>query len=313
MIAIAEHLRPFSHRPGTACLIPSTPIEVQVFPTLIRFHDRTLIKEHPLPATHPLAPFTVFQDLERQCVTIYAHHACYHITPTLEVLTQKKAPHYPHPNHERLSLGSHKSQDFDAIRKRGDLCEIFPLLYRLGKITPVTLPAGHHPMFSLLDSCETLIAKSAHDKIGEAFLRLFYAAFRGMLVPRLFDDEYQGIVHSEESTASPLPLLSGAAFLIRSLFIEEHTDHIAILPHLPPQFHAGRFVRLQVENLGEIDLEWSKKTLRRLVIRSAVDRELAFCFQPFLKTCRVQGNRMACDMAVAIKSGTTYVWDRFEK
>ena len=61
-IAIAERLKPFSHTPGVACLIPGTCWKVEAFPTLLRIGEKY---DLPLPITGPVADFTLELDLEK--------------------------------------------------------------------------------------------------------------------------------------------------------------------------------------------------------------------------------------------------------
>ncbi len=81
-------------------------------------------------------------------------------------------------------------------------------------------------------------------------------------------NQYQGLMPLERSqgNVSPLAFLTEGARLIRNHFIEEEPNGIKILPALPPECHAGRLINVAIKGVN-LDLEWSKKTIRRLILR----------------------------------------------
>ena len=58
-IKIAAKLRPFSHVPGAACVIPGTSAVIEAFPTLLRIdgHEITLNLTGPVKDFYPSARF----------------------------------------------------------------------------------------------------------------------------------------------------------------------------------------------------------------------------------------------------------------
>lgn len=114
MIHIATKLRPFSHLFGAKCLLPGTDTVVEAFPNVLRVGT----KEIPLNIS---SGFTLQQDLTRNCVWVFGKN----VRIKLEGVSQGKI--------ERLSLGSHKSQDWDMVLRRMDMNEILPVLYDLGQ------------------------------------------------------------------------------------------------------------------------------------------------------------------------------------
>lgn len=324
LIQIAARLRPFSHLPNTACLIPGTDTIVEVFPARIFLKDfeGKILKEVVLDVEGPLKQFTVMQDLERGCVTIFSECYRFHILPDGQLSYAKHPGLPPLQMHERLSLGSHKKQEWEAIRKRLDFREIFPLWFRLGGL--LRLPERKEPnagMFSLLETCREAIEAHHPEHVIPAFERLFLAGFHGLLVPRLTDEDYQGIIPAEagQANGSPLYLLTEGAALIRSLFLAASDNEIAILPNLPPEFFAGRMLRLLCPPYGELDLEWSKKSVRRLVFRAACDGEVHLHFRSPIRSYRVRGSVREMGEVrtigepLEIKSGSTYLLDQFQK
>lgn len=312
-------MNPFSHLPGTALLIPGSSFEVEVFPALVRIFDlassqRVLVKEVPVAVQGPLKNFTVLQDIERGCVTVFAKGMRYHILPSLEIRHEKKTG-LPLQVRERLFFGCHKKPEWQSLYKRGDFREIFPLWHALGSslsLPPSTLKKG---MFALLEEIEE---ETKPGKIVGHFQKLFLAGFRGMLVPRLFDDSFQGIVKEDSENVSPLYLLTKGATLIRALFISHDERGISFLPKLPPEFFCGRFTKGHTP-FGTVDLEWTKKTVRTLEFTSAVTATLQMRFHSSLKTCRLRtgkeekGERVNVKEMLSVQKGVHYRLDRFER
>lgn len=322
MIKIAAKLRPFSFVPGTFCLIPGSFHAVEVFPTLLRIYDlrekeKKLIKEVPLETKGSPSHFMVIQDLEKGVVTIRIGRERFHILPSLELIKKRSAP-----SHivflERLSLGSHKKQEWEKISARKDFKEIFPLWMRLVSLLPPLPPRKEEGgMFSLLHACEKAIEASYPEHILPFFKKLYLAGFHDLLVPRLKDDEYQGILEEETiPDVSPLYLIKEGGDLIRSLFVKMSGDEIVILPHLPPEFHCGRLLHVAT-SLGELHLEWSKKTILQVIFKAKQDGILCLRFCSSLKSARLKTSDQTkvIDLGVPleIKSGSLYLWDRFQK
>lgn len=317
MIKIAARLHPFSHSPRTRCLIPGTDILVEACPALIRVGKKEIILE----IEGPLKNFTVMQDLERGCVTVFSEHYHFHILPSCEIVYTKN-PHLPPlANQERLSLGSHKKQEWEGIRKRLDFREIFPLWFRLGSL--LKLPKREEEdkgIFTLIAGCREAILAHQPEKILPAFHKLFLAGFQDLMVPRLQDEEFQGILphNTPLPESSPLYLLREGADLIRSLFFLSSGSEVALLPNLPPEFFAGRMTNLACPPYGELDIEWTKKEIRTLEFRATLDGELHLHFPSSMKNYRLRsskrerGKRRSCGDPLEIKSGCRYLLDQIK-
>lgn len=297
---------------------------MEAYPARIFLKDFNgkVVKEIILDVEGPLRHFTLMQDLERGCVTVFSEHYRFHLLPGGKISYAKHPGLPPQAIQERLSLGSHKKQEWEGIRRRLDFRELFPIWFRLGSI--LSLSPRIEPnegVFSLLEACREAIEAHQPEHVLPAFEKLFLAGFGGMFVPRLRDEEHQGILPAEagEARGSPLYLLSEGADLIRSLFLVASDNEIAILPNLPPEFFAGRMLHLLCPPYGEIDLEWSKKTIRRLVFRAARDGEVHFHFRSSVKryrlhrTLRDKGEVRTIGEPLEIKSGNTYLLDQFQK
>lgn len=270
MLKIKEKLRPFSHKPGRRCWLPRTNIEVQAYPTKLIIAG----KEYPLDG--PVEQFTLMQDLERGCVVVFSEKYRLYVWPNGEVKKEKP----PILFHERLFLGCTKKQEWELMKRRFDPCELFPLWFQLGQMEA----RGH---FSLLDECQKVL--HTPEKIVPTFMKLLRVGFEEMMVPRRTDSDFQGLC--EDSVEGDVAiLLSEGSRLIRSLFLEGEQ----ILPHLPPEFHCGRLLTESIE------IEWSKKQVRRVVVHSSTEPKLHFSKN--IKRYRVTK-----------KGEMLYLLDRFEK
>lgn len=219
---------------------------------------------------------------------------------------------------EKLSLGNHKAQDWDKMRPRLDMSEILPFWIRLGQITPPSQGSSVGTA-ALLNPIRNAIDDRALEKILPAFQNLFLAGFDPGLSPRLLDTQHHGF-HlpsiKQDDKISPLYLLTEGANLIRKLFLQVEGEQIKILPALPPQFHCGRFLHLHTP-AGILDIEWSKKEIRKIILKATKTGEGHFIFQKGLKSFRLRqkksekGEIHACNTPISILEGNTYFIDQF--
>lgn len=346
-IAIAERFRPYSHCPGTFVLVPGTTVRLQVFPSMISVCGMSGPLPHrnfsiQLPFLGPVKEFTVQQDLEKGVVRAWGHarqgffrYACSRADslPGIAFFIEKWPDMLPCPfpkaegtailwdkEVERLSLGSHKAQDWEMVSRRGAMEEIMPLWFRLGQMLP-EIESSREGVLELLDSLCSAISSNSPETILPSFTPLFLAGFNGLLSPSLNDDFHQGLCLKEvghECRASPLAILTEGAKLIRSLFIREEKHGLAMLPRLPPEFHCGRMTGVK-SSFGELDFEWSKKLLRRVVLRPAKNCKVDFNFQKSLKSFRFRegnkdkGARLLTDQSLEFQAGKLYYLDNFQK
>lgn len=267
-------LQPFSHRPGTPCVVPGSDWVVEPFPALLRVRGG---REFALGITGPVREFTVQLDLEKTQVSVWGHaqegYFRYQIaageaglelrvmrgfalrvgdvvvSPKSSLLLARGSKlAAPRQALERLSLGNFRAQDIDRMRERLDMRELAPMLFALGQKVPVA------PLV-----------------LAEANLtHLFLARFTGLFVPAREDALHQGIavnVHGVE----PLALLSGAYATIRSWLLDGEN----ILPALPREWEAGKVFGLQTHG-GALDIEWRKGRVWRMAFRGAEPPEFVF-------------------------------------
>jgi hypothetical protein len=361
-IPIAQRLHPFSHAAGTQFLVPRTSLAVQIFPTRLNFSDLEGRLEPfflTLDFSGPIQGFTAEVDLERGLLSVFGmtqtgymryqlcaregsllltmektpgeRVVCRHSRCAEEISFQRGESKSVCPSlkniveivpQERLSLGMHRAQDWDLVRRRLECKEIFPFWLSMANHTPAAENIVEEA--SLLNACKNKIEQRQRESVLEAFEHLFLAAFEGVLTPRWVDSDYQGIGSQFPTTApsiSSLPLLTQSGQLIRSLFIEESSGEVSLLPCLPPQFHCGRMIRVRTSRGEVLDFEWTKKTLRSVLIHSASGGPLtlkfpkgirsfrATCGKQVLKKVNVDAEGRA---ALSLEAGKTLQLDRLE-
>ena len=339
-ITIAERLRPFSHTPGSGCLIPGTWWQIQAFPTLLRLSHKSQVIEIALKITGPVKDFTLQLDLEKGAVYIFgkAQEGYFRLrleaidsgfnlyaekTPTTGLSTSKGdlQPkghlHFPvqmvfsvSSSAERISFGSHKEQDWDLASRRSDLREIIPQLLFLGKKTPHALaPTPILP--------EKKPEKSQIEPLLQSFIQ---AHFKQILVPRLLDEQHLGMAFPVlDSSAEPSILLGAAVQWIRSLFFVQNERRLQILPLLLPSTDCGRFISIVCPGIGTLDFEWSKFLLRKLILKVTTPGEILFDLQKEIESFRVRktrfekGRRQKSTEPLLVEPGKTYFLDNFQK
>ncbi|MBS0634274.1 MAG: hypothetical protein JSR37_02280 [Verrucomicrobia bacterium] len=284
---ISLRFKPFSHLPGTFCLIPGTSLAVQVFPSCYSLYDCSDVPR--LIETKPLEPFleqfTLLQNLEQGKVEVSGFTKS-------GFQRHKIGPDVTFGPRERLFLGVDKSQDWQLVKRRMDMNEIMPYLYWLAQ--SVTVP-------------KTSVTSELDLK------QLFKAGFSDMLMPRLFDSDYHGFDKPvvSDTSQSPLVLLKTVFERIRSLFFQEHDDQMLILPD--PSSHSGTMMDVKTARGHTITLEWTKHLIRRMVIKSACDDVIRLDFQNPIKSTRFQGERIQLPTQIAVTANQTYLFDNFQK
>jgi hypothetical protein len=320
-IVIKEKCKPFSHIPGASCVIPGTYEIIEAFPVLLRVAGH----EVKLSCTGPVQGFTLELDIERHCVFVFgrAKEGYYKIrveaSPSGFYLHPERGSSLPHTIHikkevdfvpkaplEHLFLGSHKRQNWEKIGH--DLKTAVPILFSLGQKGPLLPPQP------LTGTALFLQIPEDRRQIFGALEALFLSAFSKMLIPRLFDDQYQGIVPDGPVEGNRFFILQESAKFLRSLFFQQNERRLKILPHLPIPFDCGKMTCVKVEGVGEIDFEWSKKVLRKAVLRASTTGEILLDLQKEIKSLRVNKSvRHKATEPLLIQAGKSYSLDRFQK
>lgn len=304
-IVIAQKFRPFSHTPGTCCLIPNTTWQARIYPAKIFFHNlaRKGAKEIDLDIKGPVKGFTILLNLEMGRIEVFGRgkegYFRYFITPEKYSFLQSYDLKTPKM---KLSMGIHKNQDWDLIQRRMDMAEIFPFWLLMAEWIPM------HPLPELGTG---ILLKN-----GE--LELTYrTAFQGILCPRLKDENYLGIIPDLDipKDMSPLGIIHEGARQIKQLFFQEEGDIWHFLPHLPKEFHSGRLIHLESKQGDEIHIEWSKKALKKVIIKPSTCRTISLKLQKGLKSFRMRthlrqkGSRKTIE--IPLEARKTLYLDRF--
>ena len=181
--------------------------------------------------------------------------------------------------------------------------------------------APHLSPSSQLGTLALLRDEKTPEDVIPAFETLFLAGFEGLLSPRLQDEDHHGLhlpALSDPFNGSPLQLLTSGAALIRGLFVKQDGQEMHLLPCLPPEFHCGRLIGIQWPTVGVVDLEWSKKTLRRLILHCETAGEVRLCFPKALKSFRIRkgnrdrGRRLFCHDSIVLLPNAEYYLDNFQ-
>lgn len=293
-------------------MVPGTCQIVQIFPTRIRLEEGA---EIPLEITGPVEGFTAALDLEKGCVIIsgfgregFKRHTLFVEQGSLilkgkntsqEIL--KLRPAALRKPSEQLSLGVHKKQEWEQVVKRGNLNELFPFWLRASQWMPS-------------EPSDESIQTNDSD-----FQRLFRAGFSGMLCPELEDTTFSGYSLPNSTAQSPFSFLVKTGHMIRSLFFREEGQVFSVLPSLPSKMHCGRYIGIETKEGDRLDIEWSKKCLRRLVLTPKTSRVIQLKLQKEIKTYRVRASRkdrgkmLSLQDPLVLKQGEPLFLDRFQR
>lgn len=346
-ITIANRFRPFSHYPGTSLMLPGSYLSIHCFPTRLFIYDLSssipsLLTEVHFRIDGPVHEWTALQDMEKNCLVIWGNgkkgffrYRLYSVENDPQQLTisvekgdltwsctqgyilaeeQPKEKNACIP--ERLSLGCHKQQECDLINRRVDMAEILPFWFRLGQLIPIeTTPTFEGTQF-LLKKC---IENKDKLTIAAQLKDLFLVGFDSFLSPRLVDENFYGfdLPSIENQSASPLTLLSEGVKVIRTLFFQQQDNHLEILPFLPPQFHSGRLLHIDCQSMGSMDIEWSKKLIRRAIFQAKEDASLNFIWQKEISRFRLRSGKkeeiLSSNKIIEVRKGEVYFFDNYEK
>ncbi|MEL7430950.1 MAG: hypothetical protein AAGI90_00260 [Chlamydiota bacterium] len=190
---------------------------------------------------------------------------------------------------EKLSLGSHKKQEIEEVRRRGTLEEILPLWHRIATFYPAKKPAP------LVDQ--------------NLLLRTFWSEFSGIFCPE--KDPFRLRIPSVLED----PFSYGSSLIATCFFFYKNNT----LHFLPKKwFPFGKMTGIFVEGVGHIDFSWSKNKMRMIHIHGKKEAKVHLSL-PGLKTVRLSANRKILEKKRSLKDpllieeGRSYVLDRFER
>ncbi len=322
-IDIAARLKPFVTRAGVALLVPGTTVVARLYPQLVELSDGRQLE---VPVQGPVTRFFVQQDLERGEVRAWGVAATGHFsfalvpdeTGEVQLCWGKERPtgRLSIPKGARLSLGSHKKLDWDLVQRRHDLTEILPVWYRLGQLTP---DQGIVTGDSLFDDLCGAIEACAKLEVSAHLLALFRTGFTDLMVPTASDTLHLGYPKPPlPEGCLPLALLSACHRPLLSLFLRVAEAQVALLPCLPRELVSGRLTGVELP-FGTLDMEWTKRKMRRAVVHIAHSGEVAFALHNGLKRFRLRrglqdrGRVVDGGHPLAVSRREVLFLDRFEK
>lgn len=349
-IKIQHRFEPFSHEFGTECLLPYTSLSFQFFPTKIIIRD-IFYKEPRIVGIltnnliGPIEKFLVSCDLEKKILKMEGQslHGFFrfHFQPLQNnngfKIVSKKHPlniqwNYEGsfqrideinimnfygkikevieiPTLEKLFLGISKKQDWDLVKRRGSMEEILPFWFYFGQMFLNYPMKEEDSLFQ-----QTLISIKNRDKLNilSNFTHSFKVGFKGMLVPTLLDEKYQGFTLPAIISETALALLTEGYKAIKMMFFQEDNETLQILPTLPPEFHHGRMINLQ-SIYGTIDIEWTKKTIRQMIFKCKKSANLSIIFQKRIRKYRLNKKIIDSHHSLSFEEGSTYYFDNFTK
>lgn len=221
----------------------------------------------------------------------------------------------------RLSFGNHKAQEWEHVLRRLDLLEIFPFWVRLGQQVPFTALKTEEGTAFLLKEAQRALSLNDKKTAMRAFKTLIQVGFREILVPQMEDPFFQGIplpAFSSSNNQSPLALLSEGSQTIQSLFVRIQQRTLEILPLLPPEIDCGRFIGVRCGNWGVLDIEWTKKFLRRVVLQTSEPCQIDLVLPLSIKRFRLKikakekGTKILAGFPLTLDSHRVYEMDNFE-
>lgn len=345
--------------PGSSYQIQIFPCLIKIFD--LQLSSIELIDEYHLKIIGPVEQFTICNDLEKGTIRVWGKSLegwmMYRIQASQDqkgvrlyvergpksrlyfenvlrkesvsdgeyidlLKSEQKFTPFQSPLCERLSLGINKAQDWELIKRRGILQEIFPFWHQLGQLVPKTFsletqtPSG---TLALLANCKKSISTKRPEEFEKDWKNLILAGFHDLLIPQLDDLNFQGIAEPFiGKDTSPLVLLTEGSRLIRQLFLKEEGNQIAILPSLLPSFSSGRLLNVTLQNGIIVDMEWTKKTIRRVNLFVREAQQFAFKFRSNVRSYRLRmnskdkGKRIECSTPLFLEKETYYFFDNFE-
>lgn len=344
-IKIKQKFYLLSHEIGSLFLFLNTSYVVQIFPGKLKFQDLNSKKAFDIDIYFegPVLDFTINQNLISGYIDVSFHtqkgflayklltkngEAFLYLTKAfqkeIEVFFDKKliikekqllslpfqAKHLQ--PQEILSFGVFKKPDIQMIRKRDFLQEILPILFLLAQFYNDKKFLVKKELFkNLLQN----IFDKQKELLEQNIIKVIKTHFSKYFIPRIKDEDYQNVDCTLKSIDNPLDLLSNFYFVIKQMFIRYEKNRLYLLPCMLKNFHHGK-ASFQ-EPFGFIELYWSKKLLKKAVIRPIQDIKIKMVLQSKIKTFRMRCDKkdLQCKNQdeIFLKKDQLYFLDRFEK
>ncbi len=334
-IDILKHATVILHTPGTPLLIPSTPYIVTAYPTCIVIDNFQTKQKTEVSIEIPgkSLEFNVKADLEKGYVEIAGrshkgfYRACVerkdtdlHIYPHKGCGFQEvRLPFERYVKNEsqltsRLSFGVHKSLDWAKVVSRDDMLEMLPLLFAVSKGYRSAHESGDSLLQQLL---RTTCDPEARGSLLSHLKDCVRASMKGVFAPFGHDPEHWGytLPASNLSTSEFLGLMNET---ILNMFIQRSEGVLSILQALPVEAHSGRLIGIELSGLG-IEIEWTKKKIRRLFIDAFTSQEIYLKLPDGLKSFRMRTSKQekgvihSSGLPLSLQAGNRYYLDHFER
>lgn len=342
-IKIAKKHILFSSRPKACYLVPKTSYLVTCYPTRLVFEDLGLEGkniEFVWKHTGKISQFLTTLDLEKGFIEIAwrddsgyykihvscqdqkllarlkkgSLHCITHKCDTEDIfILAKDIQEKKIDTLEKLSLGMHKALKYESLFLREDLKEILPLLYTQAQCVTDSHIDGNCAILKFLRE----VQKAPIDKKLDKLLDVYKAGFSA-LIPKLTDDFYQGYYKQDDVQGlSSLVLLNRLKDLIRGMFFEQKENVLSVLQQM--LFPFGRMKNIHCKDLGFLDIEWSKKQIKKAIFYSKNKGTIRLSLHPSIKSFRIRKSRSDIGQAyvpmqeIFINPDEMILFDRFQK
>lgn len=307
-ISIRVKHRPFSLQPKTSVQLPWSPLAAVCYPTKIVVGEQELLLESSGGA------FAVHQDIDRGFIRVQAGCDSFrlrHEGDELILYDERRAKEqrfaanaqsFSKREVPRLSFGIHKKQDVELMRRRNLPEEVLPHLVHLG----LQMDEGELPLLSDLKQ-----AIETREGVYTYLKDVIQFAFEGLFVPKGEDDLHTGQMPSV-LPCKPYLMLASFARIVLDMFFKEEDGCISLLARNIPEFHCGRIIGMPFA-LGTMDIEWTKKKLRRVVVHPKEKGTFSLKLPCGIRRFRMGNVYLEADEAISIPNDGQIVLDRFEK
>ena len=337
-ISIANRLRPFSHTPGTRCLIPGSTLVLRAYPTRVEIEDWAGKPKRlgvlSLSETGMVRDWTVQLDVDKAIVSVFGKSELGFFS--LEFcgdgnLYSMKVDRAPEGGIEFSWEGESLQNGWcggtlarkeeiasGAFEKRSSLAPRLSLGMHKKQLFPEVLRRGDlREIFPLWVALGCRLDGSSNLPKDVELSDLIRVGFSDLLVPKSEDDQYLGVELPKLVNAS-LDLLAVGAKQIVGMFLKENGKKISVLPEAKPEFACGRLIDLKMgKHLFE--LEWTKKRVRRMIIHAGSTESLDLQFPKGVREYRLtlmekgaKGKKVLPGQPIQMEEGKSYFFDRFQ-
>jgi hypothetical protein len=273
-----EPCRPLTRRPGAWAPIPGTLWKAQLFPTQIRLEGplgQRVVRDLPIEGAvqewtaqldldrfairmwgKAKQPFSILLQAQAGCILWRKEGRDHHF----EVLASNVEMH--EPTKERIQFGEHALQDVDRLNSHS-LSHAVPTWFRLGYPLQANGLTPDEP--SLAGQWAASVARSDRQGVAQAIHQLRKAGFHDLWNPQSQDTGFWGF--GLPPTLQPaFQLLASGARLLRDMVVQHQAQDMSLLPCLPKELPAGRWLYGEWTGVGVVHFEWTRGFPRRMLL-----------------------------------------------